>query len=341
MNTLTFAAPAYAHLGWVVLALCGTLLWLQRRGGGALARFIDPAMQPRLVRRVSRHRQWLGVGLVALCGACLTLALMRPQWGETLVESQRASAEIMVLLDVSRSMLAEDVAPNRLGRAKADLRDLLTLLDGDRVGLIAFAGRAAVLSPLTPDLGFVRLAIDDAGPHSVGRGGTRLEEPIRKALAGFGERGGAARSILLITDGEDHDSFPREAAQAAAERGIRIIAIGFGSERGSPIRITDPRTGARQLVRDGDGKVVQTRLDGELLRDMALATEGAYIPAGTGVLDLGAIHERHIAPLTRERADGVLRTARHELYPWALLPGLLALLGALACTAFGLSLIHI
>ena len=162
MNTLTFAAPAYAHLGWVVLALCGTLLWLQRRGGGALARFIDPAMQPRLVRRVSRHRQWLGVGLVALCGACLTLALMRPQWGETLVESQRASAEIMVLLDVSRSMLAEDVAPNRLGRAKADLRDLLTLLDGDRVGLIAFAGRAAVLSPLTPDLGFVRLAIDDA-----------------------------------------------------------------------------------------------------------------------------------------------------------------------------------
>lgn len=335
MNTLTFAAPAYAHLGWLVLGLCGALLWLQRRGGGALARFIDPAMQPRLVRRVSRRRQWLGVALLALCGACLTLALMRPQWGETLVESQRASADIMILLDVSRSMLAEDVAPSRLGRAKADLRDLLALLDGDRVGLIAFAGRAAVLSPLTPDLGFVQLAIDDAGPHSVGRGGTRLEAPIRKALAGFGERTGAARSILLITDGEDHDSFPREAAQAAAERGIRIIAIGFGAEGGSPIRITDPRTGAKRLVRDADGQVVQTRLDGELLRDMALATDGAYIPAGTGVLDLGAIHERHIAPLTRERADGVLRTARHELYPWALLPALLALLGALACTAFG------
>ena len=119
---------------------------------------------------------------------------MRPQWGLRHVATPRVGAEIMVALDVSRSMLAEDVGPNRLERAKAEIADLLPYLDGDAVGLIAFAGRAAVLSPLTPDFGFLRLVLEGVGPNSAQRGGTRLEEPIRLALEGFGPTRGASRS---------------------------------------------------------------------------------------------------------------------------------------------------
>ena len=230
-------------------------------------------------------------------------------------------------------MLAEDVAPNRLERAKAEIRDLLELLDGDQVGLVAFAGRASIVAPLTPDFGFVRLALDDTGPHSVTRGGTRLEEPIRKAVAGFGDAGEVSRSILLITDGEDHDSFPMQAAREAAERGIPILAIGFGAEGGAEIPITDPGTAARTLLRDADGAVIRSRLDGELLREMALATGGAYIPAGTGVLDLESIYRRHIAPLTRGRLDARARAVRNDAFQWAVMMALLALLGAVMSTA--------
>ena len=143
---------------------------------------------------------------------------------------------------------------------------MLAYLDGDQLGLIAFAGRASVVSPLTPDLGFFRLALDQTGLHSAGRGGTRLEEPIRKAVSGFAGTGDLARIILLITDGEDHDSFPLEAARQAAERGIRIITIGFGSESGSEILVTDPESGAKLPLRDADGTTVFSRLDGDLLR---------------------------------------------------------------------------
>jgi len=330
---LQFAAPHWVHLLWAVAAFIALLAWLERRGQGDLDRFVAPPLQARLVSRTSPLRCALRLVLLGLCGVFLTLALMRPQWGGRSVSTPRVGAQIMVCLDVSRSMLAEDAAPNRLERAKAELRDLLTYLDGDQVGLIAFAGRATVLSPLTPDFSFLRLVLDAADPHSVARGGTRLEEPIRKALAGFRDRGGAgeiSRSILLITDGEDHDSFPLEAAKAAAERGVRILAIGFGDEAGSEIRVTDPRTGARTLVRDADGNPVRSRLDGDLLREMALVTGGAYVPAETGAIDLESIYERHIADLTRGRLAGGGYQVRNDIFQWALLCALLCLLAAVA-----------
>ena len=345
MPEFSFAEPQWVHLIWGVLGLVALLAWLERRGSDALDRFVSVALRGRLVRAPGAGQRAARLVFLALTGIFACLALMRPQWGEALVESRRAGAEIMVCLDVSRSMLAEDAAPNRLERAKVEIADLLELLDGDQVGLIAFAGRASVISPLTPDFGFLRLALDDAGPNSVGRGGTRLEEPIRKALAGFGAGFGAgsgagsggdgevSRSILLITDGEDHDSFPMEAARAAAERGIKILAIGFGAEAGSEIPLTDPNTGARTVVRDSQGAVVRSRLDGDLLREMALVTGGAYIPAGTGQLDLESIYLRHIAPLTRGQLDGGSRTVRKDAFQWAVLLALLTLVGAVWSSA--------
>ncbi len=329
MFDFRFANPNWAHAVWMVIAVVALLIWLDARRSDALSRFVSTTMQPRLVHRLSRTQRWTSLACLGLAGLCLVLALMRPQWGLTYRKLPRVGAQIMVCLDVSKSMLAEDTAPNRLERAKAELTDLLTYLDGDQVGLIGFAGKASVLCPLTPDFGFFKLALDEAGPHSVGRGGTRLEEPIRKALAGFRTESDVSRILILITDGEDHDSHPLDAAKAAAERGVKMLTIGFGDEAGSEIYVTNPQTGIRAQVRDADGQPVITRLDGELLREMALATEGAYIPAGTGALDLKSIYDAHIAPLVRGRLDHRGQAIRREAFQWCVLAAIVFLIGSL------------
>jgi Ca-activated chloride channel family protein len=333
VSELHFAEPHWLYAAGVVAVVLAALVALDRRGGRALERLVGLALQPRLVSRPTALRRHLRLALLALSALSLVVALMRPQWGVEFVKAPQIGAEIMIAIDVSRSMLAEDVAPNRLDRAKAEIRDLLTFLDGDQVGLIAFAGRASVVCPLTPDFGFVRMVLDGLGPHTVSRGGTRLEEPIRKAMAGFGNAGDLSRVILLITDGEDHDSFPVDAAKEAAEQGIRILAIGFGDENGSPITLSDPDTGARTTLRDADGRPVQSRLDGDLLRELALVTEGAYVPAGTGVLDLEGIFTAHIRPLMRATGEERGRTIRKDAFQWAILLALVALLGSVATFA--------
>ena len=333
MSEFRFAQPQWIYAFWGVLTFVALLFWFDFRRTGALDQLIGNALQRRLVRRPSVFRRRMRIVLLGLSAASLVLALMRPQLGIRYVAAPRVGAEIMIALDVSKSMLAEDVAPSRLERAKAEIVDLLSYLEGDQVGLIAFAGRATVLAPMTPDFSFLRLVLEGAGPHSVTRGGTRLEAPIRKAVQGFGSAQEASRVILLITDGGDHDSFPLDAAKAAAEAGIVIIAIGFGDELGSEIYTTDPRTGARELLRDADGRAVRSRLDGELLRDLALATKGAYVPAGTGVLDLESIYRQHIEPLMLGKLDPRGKTVRDEGYQWAVLLGLVFLVSSTAVSS--------
>ena len=327
---LSFANPYWVHLLWLVAAIAGLVVWLEFHGSARLGGFISRAMQDRLVNRPTIRRRLLKTGMFALVGVSLTFAMMRPQWGLQYIESRQVGAEIMVCLDVSKSMLAEDVAPNRLERAKAEIGDLVSMMEDDHVGLIAFAGKATVLSPMTPDRGFLKLIMSHAGPGSVARGGTNLEAPIRKALAGFRSEADISRVILLITDGEDHDSFPLDAAKVAAERGIRIIAIGFGDEGGSEITITDAKTGVRKAMVDSTGKPIVSRLDGKMLRDIALATEGVYVPAGTGALNLRSIYDAHIAPLMRANLVGKGRMVRNEAFQWCIVGAIVfTVLGAL------------
>lgn len=328
MSDFRFANPDWSFALWGVLAVVGLLLWLEQRRGHALSQFVSTVMQPNLVSRFTMLRRMSVIVLLGLSGVCFVVALMRPQFGLTYVKSPRVGAQVMFCLDVSKSMLAEDVAPNRLERAKADITDLLGLLDGDQVGLIGFAGRATVLCPLTPDYGFFKLILSGAGPSSVGRGGTRLEEPLRKALDGFRSESDVSRVVFLITDGEDHDSHPLDVADDAIERGIKIVAVGLGDEAGSEIRITDPRTGIQSQVLDADGKPVITRLDGETLRGLALATEGVFIPAGTGSLDLKSIYDAHIKPLVRGQMDSEGRAIRRDAFQWAVLVGLVFLMAS-------------
>jgi len=219
-------------------------------------------------------------------------------------------------------MDATDVVPSRLERAKRDIRDLLEKLEGDRVGLIVFAGKAVVRTPLTTDLGFVRAVLDEIDTASAPRGGTRIGEAIQKATESMKRRFDRDQILVLITDGEDHESFPLDAADKAAQRGIKIFTIGLG----------DPRAGSRipQQGQGGfleyEGKEVWSRMDEKLPQDIALRTGGAYVPAKTQAYDLGEFYEKHLAGLARGEFEEKKRKHHREQFQWFAFFGLVLLL---------------
>jgi len=329
-----FVHDGRVHLLWAALALVALLAVLELGGQSRLGALLSPLMQHRLVVRPSLARSVTRLGLVLLALVAGVLALMRPQAaGETVRSSvSRLSADVIVVLDVSRSMLAEDTSPDRLTRARVEIAAMARQLRGHRLGLIAFAGRAAMVCPLTPDQAFFALALDGVDTRTVSRGGTRIGDAVRAAVRGL-PPGPGAKLIVLITDGEDHESLPIEAAERARDAGVQIVAIGLGSEEGSEIILTDPATGAKTPMLH-DGAPVISRLDGDTLRKMAEITEGVYVPAGTAALDLEGIVREHIQPIVRAEADRAIRVVPAERYPWMVLIAMLALAGAAAVGAF-------
>ena len=317
------------HLMWAALAIVVLLAYLELRNRDAMASFLSPVMQRRLAAQPSREMVMVRLGLIFAAMLCAITALMRPQAkGETeTVPAGSVSADVMFVLDTSRSMLAEDAAPNRLARAKAEIGQLVSKLEGQRVGLIAFAGRAVQVCPLTPDHAFFDTVLGTIDTRSAGKGGTRVGDAITAALRGF-PSGRSAKLIVLITDGDDQDKYTEDAAKAARDAGVKIVAVGLGSETGSTITLTDPATGAKTVLQH-DGKPVISKLDGAMLRKVALLTEGAYIPAGTSAIDLDAIMESHVAPIVQSAADAATRTIPAERYQWMVLASLVLLMAAL------------
>jgi len=324
-----FAEVQRIHLVWLALAVVILIGVLELRGRSALAAFLSPVMQRRLTAQATTGRLAARLGLVLLAMLAAIGALMRPQVrGETeTVSSMQTTADVMFVVDTSRSMLAEDAAPNRLARAKAEIAQLVGKLDGHRVGLIAFAGRAAAMCPLTPDHAFFTTVLSTVDTRSAGRGGTRVGEAIKTAVRGF-PAGLGAKLIVLITDGDDQDPYSEDAAKLARDAGIKIVAIGLGSETGSEITLTDPATGAKTKLMY-DGKPVISKLDGDRLRKMALVTEGAYIPAGTSAVDLESIMKTHVAPMVSAAVASAQRVVPAERYTWLVLASLGLLLAAL------------
>ncbi len=324
----SFAHVGRVHLVWIALAVTALLVVLELRGRDALASFLSPVMQRRLTAQATLPRALVRIGLVTVFLLAGIGALMRPQArGVTdTVAVTRASADVMFVLDTSRSMLAEDTAPNRLARAKAEIEQLAARLVDARVGLVAFAGRAAPMCPLTPDHSFFRTVLATVDTRSAGRGGTKIGEAIKVALKGF-PGGAGAKLIVLITDGDDQDPYSEEAAKAARDAGVKILAVGLGSEAGSQITLIDPVTKARTTL-EHDGAPVISKLNGAQLRKIALVTEGAYVPAGTSAVDLDSIMESHVTPIMKAAADAATRVVPAERYPWLVLLALLALLAA-------------
>jgi Mg-chelatase subunit ChlD len=327
--------PERIHLVWVALLVMFSAFVIELKARGTLRSFLSPTMQSRLTAQASFPRIAVRLGFVFLSMLGGIEALMRPQAsGQTeTVNMSQASADVMFVLDVSRSMLADDAAPNRLARAKAEIGQLVNRLEGHRVGLIAFAGRAVPVCPLTPDHSFFSTVLSTVNTRSAGKGGSRVGEAIKTALRGF-PPGAGAKLMVLISDGDDQDTYTQEAAQAARDAGVKIVVVGLGSEQGSQITLTNPETGAKTTLMH-EGKPVISKLDGEALRKIALTTEGAYIPAGTSAIDLDSIMESHVAPIVRAAGDSAVRVIPAERFQWPVLVSLIALLAALWVGAAG------
>jgi Ca-activated chloride channel family protein len=284
------------YLLWLVPVLAAFFVWASYRRSAALRAFVDDELLGRIGVSINRAgRVWKGV-LLLLAFSAVALAAARPQWNPKPQTIERKGRDIMILLDVSKSMLAEDLAPNRLERAKIAIKDMVEGLQGDRVGLIAFAGSAVVKVPLTTDYGFFDLILDDIDVESVSRGGTKIGDAVRKAMdEGFDNQEKKYKDIILITDGEDHDSFPVEAAEEAGQKGIRVIAIGLGDEnQGRRIPVTD--NAGNRVFMTYNGQEVWSKLDASTLRKMANATPGGkYLNVATGTIDLGDVYLKLIA----------------------------------------------
>lgn len=327
MNDLKFDAFRWLHLVWVVAALGGVMAygaWRRRRD---LAAFATANLLPMIGACVSKSQRAIKSGLVLAGLLCLVVAAMGPRWGYEYEEVQQRGIDLMVLLDVSRSMLAEDVTPSRLERAKQDVRDLLGALAGDRVGLVTFAGSATLTCPLTTDYSFFRLALDEVDTRSTSQMGSEIGGAIEKSIGCFDDSIQAYKAILLISDGESHDEKAVEAAtKAYKEHGIRVFTIGLGdAKEGARIPIGSGAT-RRYLVHDG--QEVWSKLDSRLLEAVARAGGGAYVPVGTAHVDIDQIYHRYIAAV-EEREFGTERVKRYfAKYQWFAAPALVLLTAA-------------
>lgn len=301
---------------WLVAAsACALLLgWLTVWRRRARARLADEATLARVAPSVARARSGTRALLLAAAIAVLVPALMDPRMGAGTETVEQRSIDVMVVVDVSRSMLAEDAAPNRLARAKQFASDLVEGVGSDRVGLIEFAGVPSLRCPLTFNHRAFRTQLDSLSPQATVRGGSMLGDAIRLAassLAGTGADGvakggdGAGMAIVIFSDGEDMQSEPVEAAAVAAkEQGIRVVTVGIGDAREGARIPVDQGAARRYLVHDG--QEVWTRMDPKLLKEVADAGEGYFVEAGVDQADMGQLAALLAAGLekqTRERTD--------------------------------------
>ena len=301
---------ARAHFLWLLLLIPVILLGyaLLRRGRRRrVRRFGEEALVDALMPSWSGAKGWWRTVLFCLGFACFAVGLARPMLGAKLVERETKGAEIMICLDVSNSMLAQDYTPDRLSRAKLALSRIVDRLDGDRIGLIIFAGTSFVQLPVTTDYVSAKMFLNSVDNKSIPVQGTAIGDAILLAAKSFSTQSEKSRAIIVITDGENHEDDPVEAARQVAETGIRVYTVGVGSLRGQPI----PLDG--ELMKDKAGNIVVTHLNEETLRRVAAAGNGAYVHAGNEEFGLNPILAE-IRKLEDERFGNVVFTEYDEQY---------------------------
>jgi Ca-activated chloride channel family protein len=295
---MRFANPEWFGLLWFIPVFWLLIWWSRRTSRERLLRALGVRMTPLLARDLSSAKRNWKMLFRSLAFLCAVIALARPQMGKGLSEIKVRGVELVVLLDVSTSMLAEDVKPSRLQFAKSELVRLFDRMSGDKVGLVGFAGSAVLLSPLTNDISSLKMFLDSLSPYSVETQGTNFTRALAEAAEAF-ERGGTedddraktTRVILVLSDGEDQEKGALELAKKLASQGIRIFTLAFGSERGGLIPMRDERGFLRGYKKDRDGKEVVSQVKGGFLRDLARVGQGAFHFATFGGNEVSLLKE--------------------------------------------------
>ena len=276
---MTFGAPQFLYALAALPALMVFVRWALARSAASVRRIGDPVLVERLSVAASRRMRFLRLVLWFAGVALIIVALARPQWGSDIEIVEQRGVQVMVALDISRSMLAQDLKPTRLDRAKLEISDLISQLDGDEVGIVLFSGASFIQFPLTSDYATARTYLNHARPDAITRQGTVIAEAIETAMAGFNNQRAGQKIIVIMTDGENHEGDPIAAARQAAGEGAVIYTVGFGSVEGEPVPEYDQLgniTGNRQ---DAQGRVVISKLDEAALQLIAENGGGRYFRA--------------------------------------------------------------
>lgn len=286
---MRFGHPDYLFLFLLLPVLVGLMLWQTYQQRRSWRRLADTGLQEKIMPAYSPFRKGVKNFLKILVFVFLVLSLMEPQWGMKEEEVKLRGVNIILLADVSSSMLAQDIKPSRLQREKRKVRDLLQMLSGDRIGLIAFAGRSFLLSPLTADYGTLERYIEELGPETIPVQGTDVAGAIQLALRALPEGDEAGKAILLFTDGEDHGEQMAKIQKELQERKVRVFILGIGTPEGAPV--PDPAGGFKSNL---EGGTVVSKLEEGFLQKLALETGGAYVRTVTGDEDLKELYLKGI-----------------------------------------------
>jgi len=294
-----------------------------RRRRAALERFAEARLLAAVAPdRDERRLRWRAVMVLAAL-ALISIALAGPRWGFHWEEIHREGIDVLIALDTSRSMLTQDVKPDRIERAKLAILDLIKELQGDRVGLIAFAGSAFVQCPLTLDYGAFAESLRAVNVGIIPKGGTALAEAITTGVDAFEGRQGKYAALVLMTDGEDHEGGIDDAIKKATEAGIKIYTVGIGTPGGELIQVEE--NGQKTYLKDRKGQVVKSRLDDETLRKIATDTGGAYLYAEGPDLGLDKLYEDYISKMEKRELKTAMEKRFEERYQWPLAVALILL----------------
>jgi len=323
---MSWGSPQWFWALALLPALAALFVWADRRRAQLLQRLVAARLQPALVGSVSLVKRRVQFGLLLAGLAFLIVALAEPRFGYTCDETKRKGRDVLIAVDTSRSMLADDVKPNRLARAKLAAQDFINALEGDRLGVVAFAGSAFLQAPLTVDYSAVLASLQELDTNIIPLGGTDIGEAIRTATEAFGKGESESRCLLIFTDGDDLGDDALQAARRASGS-MRIFTVGIGTPDGSLISVPGD-TGEAEFIKDSNGNFVKSRLNEPLLRQIAEATGGFYVHLQNGPAEMRQIVEEGLGKLKENDID--MRMSRHpiERYQWFLGVGLALLVAS-------------
>lgn len=335
MSVLRWGNPSAFNFFILLLVWVLLYFYFEKKSEKKLKQTFGAKVVPWLTVNVSLSKRRLQLFLQVLAGFCLIVALARPQMGQSEQEIKSEGVELMILADVSDSMLAEDVRPSRLEQMKIDLAKLMDLMPGNKTGLVAFAGSAALMSPLTSDPGALKLYISSLDTYSVSTQGTAFEPALSFAKEAF-EKGGVTQSqdlkttrvILIVSDGEDQEEGALEAAKELAKDGVKIITIAYGTEKGAAIPSRDPFGNLTGSKKNNKGEVIITQVKGEFLKSIAQAGNGSFYFASFGGEHLKQIVE-DISHYEKSLFDSSMVVQYDEKFTYPLILGFIILLVSL------------
>ena len=322
---MNFGAPQWFWALAVLPLLIALYIRAERRSALHLREFVSPRLLPQLAGNVDRMRRAIRFGFILLSLALAITALAKPRWGYIYEGVKRRGLDLLFAIDTSRSMLSNDVAPNRLQRVKLAAQDLITELQGDRAGLIAFAGRAFLQAPLTIDYDAAVESINDLDTKTIPEGGTNISEAIALAIQTFGKSAMGNRALIIFTDGEELSGDAVKEAKKAEEAGVKIFTIGVGTIQGSLI----PLEQERGFVKDSKGEVHKSKLDENRLREIAQATGGMYLHLESGPQTMRQLYEEGLSKLKAAEIDARLSSRPIERYEWPLGAAIAVLIASL------------